>query len=232
MPRETLDSKLRKLYDGILVLGSMVESATIASVEALKKHDLQAAKILYEGDRKINAKRYELENELITTIATTQPIVATDLRTVASIYEIISELERMGDYAKGIAKITILIGNEPHIKPIIDIPRMADLAVSMLHRSISAFVNNDVQTAENIPHEDDQVDYLYNQVYRELITIIFSNPSTIEQANYLLWAAHNLERLADRVTNICERTVYTTTGKLIEFDRSDDEIDIERLDDL
>lgn len=232
MPRETLDSKLRKLYDGILVLGSMVESATIASVEALKKHDLQAAKILYEGDRKINAKRYELENELITTIATTQPIVATDLRTVASIYEIISELERMGDYAKGIAKITILIGNEPHIKPIIDIPRMADLAVSMLHRSISAFVNNDVQTAENIPHEDDQVDYLYNQVYRELITIIFSNPSTIEQANYLLWAAHNLERLADRVTNICERTVYTATGKLIEFDRSDDEIDIGRLDDL
>jgi phosphate transport system protein len=223
MARETLDNKLRHLYDGILVLDSMVEYATLRAVEALKKHDLRAAEKIYVGDKQLNAKRFELENDLIITIATAQPIMASDLRQVASIYEIISELERMGDYAKGIARITIMIGDQPHIKPIIDIPRMADIAVSMLHRAVSAFLANDVTAARIIPQEDDHVDDLYNQVYRELITIMVVNPSAIDQANYLLWAAHNLERLADRVTNICERTIYRATGQFVELDQSDDE---------
>jgi phosphate transport system protein len=150
--------------------------------------------------------------------------MAHDLRLLASIYEVIGELERMGDYAKGIAKIGLLLGNQPPVKPLIDIPRMADLATDMLHRAVSAFITGDVEQARSIPSEDDEIDNLYNQVYRELVTIMFSDPTTIDRANHLLWVAHNLERMADRVTNICERTVYVTTGQLMEMDKTDDEI--------
>jgi phosphate transport system protein len=201
----------------------MVEHATLESIVALKKKDLVLARRIYDDDQLINNKRYELENDLIVTIATQQPIMAHDLRMVAAIYDVVSELERMGDYAKGIAKITLLIGDQPLVKPLIDIPRMADLAVSMLHRAVTAFIHGNVDSARSIPKEDDEVDSLYNQVYRELLAIMFADPSTIDQANYLLWVAHNLERMADRVTNICERTVYTVTGQLLEFDQSDDE---------
>jgi phosphate transport system protein len=223
MPRETLDRKIRHMYDEILILDSMVENATLSAVEALKKRDLESARQIYNEDSNINAKRFELENELIVTIATQQPIMAHDLRLLASIYEVIGELERMGDYAKGIAKIVLLIGDKPPVKPLIDIPRMSEIAVSMLHRAVSAFINGDTELARTIPMEDDQVDNLYNQVYRELVTIMFTDPSTIDRANHLLWVAHNLERMADRVTNICERTIYITTGQLIEMDRTDDE---------
>jgi phosphate transport system protein len=224
MPRETLDNRIRHLFDEILVLDSMVENATLKAVEALKKRDLAASRNVYDDDQLINAKRFELENELIVTIATQQPIMAHDLRLLASIYEVIGELERMGDYAKGIAKITLLLGDQPLVKPLIDVPRMADLAISMLHRAVDAFVTGNTELARSIPREDDEVDALYNQVYRELITIMFSDPSTIDRANHLLWAAHNLERMADRVTNICERTIYINTGQLIEMDKTDDEI--------
>lgn len=223
MARETLDNKIRKLLDEVLVLDSLVETATIQAVESLKKRDLKAAERIYHSDIEINAKRYELENDIISVIATSQPLMAGDLRRVASILEVVSELERMGDYAKGIARITLLLGSQPPVKPLIDIPRMADLAVSMLHRAVGAFVSLDVETARQLPLEDDEVDALYNQVYRELIAIMFGDPSTIDRANYLMWAAHNLERLADRVTNICERTIYVATGKLKEMDTSDDE---------
>ena len=223
MPRETLDNKIQHLNDEILILDSMVEHATLESIVALKKQDLVLARRIYGDDQLINNKRYELENDLVVTIATQQPIMAHDLRMVAAIYDVVSELERMGDYAKGIAKITLLIGDQPLVKPLIDIPRMADLAVSMLHRAVTAFIHGDVESARSIPKEDDEVDSLYNQVYRELLAIMFADPSTIDQANYLLWVAHNLERMADRVTNICERTVYTVTGQLLEFDQSDDE---------
>jgi phosphate transport system protein len=224
MPRETLDRKIRHLYDEILIMDSMVENAALGAVEALKMRDIDAARNIYNNDKDINAKRFDLENELIVTIATQQPIMAHDLRLLASIYEVIGELERIGDYAKGIAKVAILLGNEPPVKPLIDIPRMVDIAVSMLHRAVGAFINGDTELARAIPIEDDQVDDLYNQIYRELVTIMFSDPSTIDRANYLLWVAHNLERMADRVTNICERTVYITTGQLMEMDQTDDEI--------
>jgi phosphate transport system protein len=210
--------------DEILVLDSLVENATLQAVEALKRRDVKAAEIIYRSDLEINAKRFELENDIISVIATTQPLMAGDLRRIASILEVVSELERMGDYAKGIARVTILIGGQPPVKPLIDIPRMAELAVSMLHRAVGAFIRLDVEAARQIPLEDDQVDDLYNQVYRELVAIMFSDPSTIDRANYLMWAAHNLERLADRVTNICERTIYVATGKLKELDYSDDEM--------
>jgi phosphate transport system protein len=221
MPRETLDRKIQHLQDGILILDSMVEDAIFESIEALKRRDLAAARRIYLQDTRINDKRFELENDTITTIATQQPIMARDLRLLASILEITGELERIGDYAKGIAKIVLLLGDQPPVKPLIDIPRMSELTIDMLHRAVGAFVNLDVETARSIPAEDDLIDNLYNQVYRELVTIMFGNPETIDRANYLMWAAHNLERMADRVTNICERTLYSSTGELMEFDRSD-----------
>jgi len=224
MARDILDRKIRHLLDEILVLDSMVESATVDAVDALKRHDLKQAKMVYDFDARINARRFELENETIITIATQQPLMAGDLRMVASILEVIGELERMGDYAKGIAKICLMIGRDAHIKPLIDIPKMSEIVVSMLHRAVSAFVNLDVETARAIPAEDDQVDELYNMVYRELAQVILKDASAVDQANHLLWAAHNLERMADRVTNICERTVYIVTGQLMEIDKTDDEL--------
>lgn len=223
MTRETLDRKIQHLRDEILVLDSMVQDALTQSVQALKKQDTQLAHQVYDQDKDINAKRFEIENEVITTIALQQPIMAGDLRLLASILEVAGELERMGDYAKGIAHIVSMIGKEPLIKPLIDIPRMAEISISMLHRAVGAFIEVDAETARKIPDEDDAVDDLYNQVYRELVTIMFQNPKAIDQGNYLMWAAHNLERLADRVTNICERTIYVASGQLKELSSSDDE---------
>ena len=223
MLRETLDRKLQNLIDEILVIDSMVETALVESVNALKNRDLKLAQQIYDNDELINQKRFELENDIIITIATTQPVMAGDLRLVASVLEVVGELERMGDYAKGIAKIALLMGDEPPVKPLIDIPRMVDICVSMLHRAVGAFVDQDAELARSIPQEDDKVDALYQQVYRELVTMMFANPEIIDRANYLMWAAHNLERVADRVTNICERTIYVATGHLEELSKSDDE---------
>lgn len=222
-PRETLDRALQELLDDIMVLGGMVEEAVRDAVAALKQRDLLASEKVYEADDNINKKHFEIEDRCITLIATQQPM-AKDLRLLAAVIEISTELERMGDYAKGIAKINILLGTETLVKPLIDIPRMADLGLDMLHRALVAFVAGDADTAREIPKEDDQIDALYNQVYRELVTYMIADTSTIDRANFLLWAAHNLERLADRVTNICERTIYMATGEMRELDRSDDEL--------
>ena len=222
-PRETLDRALQELLDDILVLGSMVDGAVRDAVSALKQRDLLASEKVYQADENINKKHFEIEDRCITLIATQQPM-AKDLRLLAAVIEISTELERMGDYAKGIAKINILLGTEPLIKPLIDIPRMADLGLDMLQRALEAFVAGDAETAREIPKEDDQIDGLYNQVYRELVTYMIADTSTIDRANFLLWAAHNLERLADRVTNICERTIYMATGEMRELDRTDDEL--------
>jgi phosphate transport system protein len=223
MTRETLDRKINQLIDEILILDSMVETATLEAIQALKQHDVETAQRIYREDALINARRFDLERDCMITIATQQPIMATDLRLVASILEVVGELERMGDYAKGIAKVCMQIGNQPHIKPLIDIPRMGEIVVDMLNRAIGAFARRDAEQARLIPQDDDMVDALYDQVYRELVTIMLKDPTTIDQANLLMWAAHNLERMADRVTNICERTIYVVTGEMQEIDVSDDE---------
>jgi len=222
MLRKTFETEMQQVKDEILVLGSMVEQAILDSVEALKKRDIKAAQKLFADDQKINEKRFAIENKLMVLIATQQPM-AHDLRLLASALEIISELERMGDYAKGIANINIRMGDEPLLKPLIDVPRMAQKGVDMLHRALTAFVNEDAETAKTLPVEDDEVDALYNQVYRELMTFVIQDPKTIERANWLLWVAHNLERFADRVTNICERTVFIVTGEMKEIKATDDE---------
>jgi phosphate transport system protein len=218
--RKTFDQDLQHAKDEILLLGSMVEEAVIAAMIALKKRDIQASEEIYAKDEKINEKRFEIENKVMILIATQQPM-AVDLRLLASILDVASELERMGDYAKGIATINIRMANMPPLKPLIDLPRMADKATDMLHRSLTAFVTMDAEAARAIPLEDDEVDDLYNQIYRELMTFIIQDPTTIERANFLLWAAHNLERMADRVTNICERTVFVATGQIKEFRNSE-----------
>lgn len=222
MVRKTFETEIQQVKDNVLVLGSMVEQAVLDSVEALKKRDIAAAERVFAEDKAINKKRFEIESQLMTLIATQQPM-ARDLRLLASTLEIVSELERMGDYAKGIANINIRMGDAPLLKPLIDIPRMANKGVDMLHRALTAFINDDVETAKALPVEDDEVDALYNQIYRELMTFIIADPKTIERANWLLWVAHNLERFADRVTNICERTIFIVTGELGEIKSSDDE---------
>jgi len=230
MPRETLDKRIKQLTEEILLLNSQVENAVRDSVEALKYQDLRLARTVYNNDKLINEKRYLLESNCMSTIATQQPLAGHDLRLLASILEVAAELERMGDYAKGIAKICLMIDKKPLIKPLVDIPRMMDHSLNMLHRAVWAFVEGDIELAREIPKDDDEVDRLYNQVYQDLISVIITDPATIEQANHLMWAAHNLERLADRVTNICERTIYAVTGQIKEIDHSDDETRVEPHD--
>jgi phosphate transport system protein len=222
MPRQTFEYEIQQVKDNVLILGSMVEQALLDAVDSLKKRDLKAAERVFAEDKAINKKRFEMEHQLMILIATQQPM-ARDLRLLASTLEIVSELERMGDYAKGIANINLRMGDAPLLKPLIDVPRMANKGVDMLHRALTAFINGDVETAQALPMEDDEVDALYNQVYRELMTFVIQDPKTIERANWLLWVAHNLERFADRVTNICERTVFIVTGNMDEIKNSDDE---------
>jgi phosphate transport system protein len=219
--RKTFETEIKQLKDKMLLMGSMVEQQVLEAVEALKKRDIEASRRIFNADIKINSKRYGIEEQVMILIATQQPL-AHDLRLLASILEVSAELERMGDYAKGIAKINIRMGDEPPLKPLLDIPRMATKASDMLHRALTAFINEDAEAAKAIPSEDDEVDGLYTQVYRELMTYVMADPRTIDRANYLLWTAHNLERFADRVTNICERTVFIVTGEMKEIGESGD----------
>jgi phosphate transport system protein len=217
MPRGSFERELQGLEDDVLALGSMVENALVESVEVLKRRDSDGSRYLIAQDRRINGRRFAIEADALALIATQQPM-AGDLRVIAAVLDVAGELERIGDYAKGIARINLLIGEGPLLKPLVDIPRMAEKARDMLHRALDAFVRKDVALARAIPAEDNEVDKLYNQVYRELLTYVMADQSVIEQSNYLLWAAHNLERAADRVTNIRERVLFTATGELIEMD--------------
>jgi phosphate transport system protein len=220
MPRETFERELSKLQDGLLLMGSMAEQAVLGAVEALKRSDFQTSKRIIQEDQRINLKRYEIEQNCLTLIATQQPM-ARDLRLLAAILEINTELERIADYAKGIARITLMLGEDPLPKTVDEIPQMAKLGLDMLDRALDAFVARDAETARAITKEDDTIDSLYNQTYRDLLQIMIHDPGKVDRANYLIWAAHNLERLADRVTNICERIVFVVTGEIIELDQRD-----------
>ena len=167
----------------------------------------------------IDQKRFQLEERCLELIATQQPI-ATDLRMVISVLHIAVELERMGDYAEGIGKISLMMGNEPPLKPLIDIPRMTEKCIDMLRRSLDALVRRDVVMATQVCKDDDEVDGLYDQVYHELLMFMIQDPKTIQRATYLLWAAHDLERSADRATNIAERVIFLVTGQLTEINVS------------
>lgn len=219
MPRESLDRGLRALQDELLVLGSMVEKAILLSMDALRNRNLPLAKQVVADDAKVNQMRFDIEQKCVELIIREQPL-ASDLRIIVAVLNIIVELERIADHAAGIANIAIMIGDEPPLKPLIDLPRMAEKTADMLHRSLQAFINRDAEAAKRISAEDDEVDNLYDQVFRELLVFMAQDPKTITRATRLIWVAHNLERSADRVTNICERVVFVVAGKMEEIGSS------------
>jgi phosphate transport system protein len=213
MLRVDLDRQLNHLQEEVLLLANVVDKAVMRAVEALKSRDLVESQLVVDGDDYIDVKRYELEELCIDLIAMQQPM-AGDLRAIIALMHITVELERMGDYAEGIAKISLLMGNDPPLKPLIDIPRMADKSREMLRDSMDSLVQRDKVMANKVLDDDDEVDALYDQVYRELLLYMIQDPRNIQRATYLLWAAHDLERIADRATNIAERVIFLITGRV------------------
>jgi phosphate transport system protein len=197
-------------------MGNMVAKAIDRSIKALQKRDLTLAHQIIADDAKINEQRFSIEDKCVGLIATQQPM-ANDLRIIVAVLSIIIELERIGDYAEGIAKIVVMIGDEAPLKPLIDIPRMGDITLEMINTSLKSFVTRDVELAMKVVSLDNVVDGLYDQVFRELLTFMMVDPKTTNRATRLIWVAHNLERAADRATNICERVVFTVTGKMEEI---------------
>lgn len=216
MSRNVFDRELQKLQDRLLALGSEVEQNVVTAVNVLVERDEVTARKLIASDTRINEEQMSIENDSLILLATQQPL-ATDLRVLASVISIATELERMNDYAKGIAKIQLMIGDVPLLEVAEILPHMAEKARDMLHRALQAFIDRDVDAAYAIHEEDDQVDALYNRAYEQLVADITADPSIMDQATHLLWAAHNLERTADRVSNICERVVFTASGKIVEM---------------
>jgi phosphate transport system protein len=220
MPIRTIfEQELSEVQEDMLILAQMVATAIERSIEALKNRDIELARQVIAADERVNARRYDIEEKCLDIIATQQPM-ASDLRMVVALLHIIVDLERMGDHAEGNAKIAIMLAEDPPLKPYIDIPRMADVAQEMLRESLEAYKTRDVDLARRICDRDDEVDALYDQVYKELIVYMLNDPRTIERATHVLWVAHNLERIADRVTNICERVVYMVSGKIQELNVS------------
>ena len=217
--RATFERELKDLQDEVLVLGGMVEKATLRAVDALRERNLGAARAIEAEDVLLNRKRFEIEDAALLLIATQQPM-ASDLRAIVAVLNIVVDLERIGDYAVGNARIALRHRDRELLKPLIDVPRMADRARGMLRQALDAFLLRDAARARRIVREDDEVDALYEQIYRELLTFMLNDPQTIDRATWLLWVAHNLERCADRVTNICERIVYEATGRMEEIGAS------------
>ena len=207
---------LRDVEDDVLAMGNKVVKAIDRAIEALQKRDLTLAHQIIADDAQINEQRFSIEDKCIGLIATQQP-VAVDLRIVVAVLNIITELERIGDYAEGIAKIVIMIGDEAPLKPLIDIPRMAEITIEMINTSLQSFVTRDVELAMKVASLDNSVDGLYDQIFRELLTFMIVDPKTISRATRLIWVGHNLERAADRATHISERVVFTVTGKMKEI---------------
>ena len=216
MTREQYAHQLKDLRSSVVTMASMVDKAINNAVVALGQRDVSVAQQVVAEDRAINEHRWQTEELALLLIATQAPM-AKDLRTIAAAIHIVTDLERMADHAAGIAKIAIQTADQAPLKPLIDIPRMSEIARSMLHDAITAFIEGDEASARAIVSRDDLVDALYEQIYRELLTFMLADPTTIDQATHLLWVGHNLERIADRVTNICERVVFAATGQLEEL---------------
>lgn len=211
--------QLQELRDDVVAMASMVDKAISRAIVALQRQDVQLAREIIVADKTINTHRWATEERALLMIATQAPM-AGDLRWIAVAIHAVTELERMADHAAGIAKIVIDTAAEPPIKPLVDIPRMGELVRAMLNDGVTAYIEGDAAAARAVAERDDEVDVLYDQVYRELLTYMMADPSTINRATHLLWVAHNLERMADRVTNICERVVFAVTGEMQEINVS------------
>jgi phosphate transport system protein len=214
--RSTLAREFITIQDNILRLGSLVDTAIDRSMTCLKQQDVSLAHQLIADDQVINDLRFTIEEECITLIATQQP-TARDLRAVIVAMHIVTDMERMADHATGIAKTVIRMGDESLLKPLVDIPRMADVAREMLRQSLDAYLHRDIELARKVAERDDEIDALYNQIFRELLSFMVEDPKTTTRGTYLLWVAHNLERIGDRVTNITERVIYMDTGQMKEL---------------
>lgn len=219
MTREAYHNALKGLEGELLSMGDMVANAINSSVEALQKRDIETSKKIVENDVLVNKKRFGIEEKCLLLIATQQPM-AVDLRTIAAILSIITDLERMADHAEGIARINVMIDKSPLVKQLVDLPRMAEKGLLMLNKCLKAFIDRNVDAARAVCNEDDEVDALYDRVYRDLLLLMIENPKIIEGATYLIWVAHNLERIADRITNIAERVVFMVTGRMDEINVS------------
>jgi len=216
--RETYDQRLNEISADVFLLGRMVDAAIKRAMTAFKTGDFRAAQAIILADQEINEKRYAIENDCVAIIATQQPM-GRDVRFLTAVLEIITELERIGDYAKGIGKVTMKMPEGTQKLPtVIILSEMAEKGLSMLEKSLDAFFASDTAAAMEIPLKDQEVDLLYNLVETEMATLVINDPQMVHTANYILWAAHNLERLADRVINICERIIYVTTGQMTEMD--------------
>ena len=217
MLRATFERELQDLKDRTLALGVEVENNIVEVIRVLGERDGKAAKRLIAGDLEINRKRIAIMNDGLVLIATQQPM-AGDMRLIASVTEIAGELERINDYVKGIARISLMIGTDPIPGALDGLPLMAEKTRLMLEQALSAAIDADVELAREIPKQDDEIDLLFNDIYRQIVELVTDDPNLIERANHLQWVAHNLERAADRVTNICEWIVYMVTGEYIEMD--------------
>lgn len=216
MPRQSLDKEIQIIRDDLLLLSSRVETALIESVSALKDHDLEKSRSVHNNDQQINAMRFDLEGQIMVTIATQAPLLF-DLRFLASALNICTELERIGDYAKTIAHINLMsegVGISRFLGMTYD---MGVKAADMLHRAMTAFIHTNTPSAVRIISDDDVVDAMYYNLYKELMGFVICGAHNTERVNQLLWVAHNLERAADRVTNICERIIYVETGELLDM---------------
>ena len=215
--RRTLDREENQIKDDILRMGSLVETAIERAVTALKQRDGALAQQIIDEDQVINKLRFQIEEECLTVIATQQP-AASDLRATIAATHVAVELERMADHATGIATITLRMLDQPLLKPLIDVPIMANIAREMIRGALEAFIRHDAEMARQVAMRDDEVDELYQQVFRELLTYMLEDPKNISRATHLLWVAHNLERIADRATNLCERAIFISTGQLADLD--------------
>lgn len=219
MSRKVYHDELKSLEAEVMAMARAVGEAVLASAASLKDRDISRSEEIIKNDALINRQRFQIEERCLLLIATQQPM-AVDLRTIAAILSVITDLERIGDHAEGTAKINVMIGEKELVKPLTHIPQMAEKAADMLRRCMDAFTERDAETARAICAEDDVVDALYDEVYKDLILMMVKDPSIIQDATYLIWAAHNMERTADRVTNIAERVVFMATGKMEEMNVS------------
>jgi phosphate transport system protein len=219
MVRVEYNLELENLRGSVVAMSSMADKAIARAMDALQRQDVVLAEQVIIADKAINRQRWAIEDDALRLIATQGPM-AGDLRNIASAFQIVTDLERIADHAAGIAKIAIDTSNEPPLKPLVDLPRMAGIGREMLSEAITAYIEGDAELARRVAERDDEVDDLTDQVYRELLTYMLADPSTINRATRLLWVSHNLERIADRATNICERVVFAVTGALEEINVS------------
>jgi phosphate transport system protein len=219
VPRESFDAQLAALKEQLLNLSAMVSNSQKLAVQALAERDEDLARDVIAGDQAVNQAQRDIDEHCLFLIASQQP-VARDLRTIMSISAISTDLERMADHAKGIAVLTLRLADQPLLKPLIDVPRMAEIGRELLTGQLDAFMRGDVEAAKVLAARDDEVDQLNDQVFRELLVIMMGDPRTITRATYLLWVAHDLERFADRTTNIGERVIFLMTGRIVELNET------------